>query len=139
MKGKKINAKERIENLRINKDARKAVFKELITHVKSGLSMDCFGPLSENTISLFLKDFKEEFIQEDLDDAIRHAKGYWEGLGRAQANGTCMGNSRSWYYNMAQRYGWRDKIDIQAEHKGSVEVSIVNYAGATKLTDIPKQ
>ena len=55
-------------------------------------------------------------------------KDYWETLGKRQSEGTCLGNSRSWYYNMSNRYGWRDKHDVQAEHKGSVNVNVISYA-----------
>lgn len=139
MKGKKMTTKERIQKLENDKNERKKIFKELCEHVASGFSLDCFPPLNVNSIQRYLNLFKEEFIQEELDMAMRQGKISWEEIGRRQANGQCMGNSRSWYYNMANRYGWREKIDIEAEHKGNVNVSIVNYGSRKPPIDIPEQ
>ncbi len=97
--------------------------------------MDCFGPLSEVSIRKYLKVYQDEFIQEELDAALRESKTYWEGIGRRQANGECLGNSRSWYYNMANRFGWREKIDIEDEHKGQVSVNVISYASQKALED----
>ena len=128
MKGKKVTSRERIQRLGEDANERRKVFKELCDHVAGGYSLDCFALLSDVSISKYLKLYKEEFIEEELRDAIRKGKCYWESIGQRQANGTCLGNSRSWYYNMANRYGWREKIDIEAEHKGQVTVSVVSYA-----------
>jgi len=103
MKGKKLTVKERQEKLEASKIERRKIFKELCDHVSQGLSLECFVPLSPNSIREYLKTYKEEFVQEELDNAMRSGRGYWEGLGRSQANGSCLGNSRTWYYNMANR------------------------------------
>lgn len=139
MKGKKLSSKERIEKLEQDKSERLKIFKELCNHVAQGYSLDCFGPLSITSIRKYLNLYKEEFVQEELDNAMRQGKIFWEGIGRRQANGECLGNSRSWYYNMANRYGWREKIDIEAEHKGQVNVSIVSYATKKQSTDTLEQ
>lgn len=135
MKGKKLSAKERRELIESNKTERAKCFKDLLAHVRTGYSIDCFGPISETMIRKYLKDYPEEFIEEDLLNAIRDAKGYWEGLGRRQADGTCLGNSRSWYYNMVNRYGWREKVQVEAEHSGNVNVNVVSYASQKARRD----
>lgn len=127
-RGVKLGARERKVKLANDPVFRRAVFKDLLRHIEAGYSLDCFDQLSEIAIKNYLITYPEEFIEEELADSIRKAKGYWEGLGTRQANGSCLGNSRSWFYNMANRYGWQDKIDIKAEHAGQVEVSIINYA-----------
>lgn len=133
MKGKKLSARERQAKIEEDKEERKKVFKELLRHVEQGYSMDSFPSLSDTTIKKYLNTYKDEFVQEDLENAKRSGKVFWEGVGRRQANGECLGNSRSWYYNMANRYGWREKIDIEAEHKGAVNVNVVSYATANTL------
>lgn len=133
MKGKKLSYKERIDKLEADKTERKRIFRELCAHVEKGYSLDCFVPLSVNSIRRYINVFKDEFIQEELDEAMRQGKVYWETIGDKQANGQCLGNSRSWYYNMANRYGWRDKIDIEAEHKGQLAVNIVSYSSKKPL------
>ncbi len=123
-----ISNKDRIAKLESDKIERRKVFKELLLHISQGFSLDCFGLLSDTSIKHFLKIYPEEFVQEELSNAMRDSKHYWEDIGRRQANGSCLGNSRSWYYNMANRFGWREKIDIEAEHKGTVNVNVVSYA-----------
>lgn len=128
MKGKKVSLTERQGKLEADSIERKKVFKELLTHIESGYSLESFPQLSPNTIRGYLAKYKDEFIQEELDAALRKARGYWEDIGKRQANGQCLGNSRTWFYNMANRFGWREKIEVEAEHKGSINVNVVSYA-----------
>jgi len=128
MKGKKLTHKERITKLEEDKSYRRAIFKELCDHVAKGFSLDCFAPLGDDSIKVYLKAYPEEFIQEELINALREGKESWEAIGRRQATGDCLGNSRSWWLNMAHRYKWSDRINVEAEHKGSIAVNIVDYA-----------
>jgi hypothetical protein len=128
MKGKKMNCIERKKKIELDKNERRKVFKELCAHIQNGYSLDCFGPLSDTTIRSYLKQYPDEFIEQELQDSLRKAKNNWEEIGLRQANGSCLGNSRSWYYNMANRYGWREKLEVEAEHKGSVNINVVSYA-----------
>lgn len=128
MKGRKLTTQERNEKLENDKGERRKLFKELLAHVEMGLSMESFGPLSEVSIKKYLTVYPEEFIAEELDEAKRRCRGYWEQIGRRQSNGECLGNSRTWFYNMANRFGWREKIEVEAEHKGQVQVNVVSYA-----------
>jgi len=130
MKGKKVSCVERTRRAEQDSKERSKIFKELCDHIKSGFSLECFAPLSAPTVKKWLKTYPEEFIEEELEQAYRLGQSGWEDIGRKQATGQCLGNSRSWYYNMANRYGWREKVDIQAEHKGQVNVSVVSYASA---------
>lgn len=135
MKGKKLTHKEKMQKIESSAMERHKIFRELCTHIRTGYSLDCFGPLSETTIKSFLKRFPDEFIEEQLHEAVRDGKGYWESLGRKQSDGSCLGNSRSWFYNMANRYNWSEKAKIEAEHSGNLNVNIVNYARAKSSTD----
>lgn len=132
-RGKKLTGTERRLKIETDIVERRKVFRELCDHLSRGLSMECFKALSFNTIKSYLKLYPSEFIQEDIDEALRAGRDWWENCGYRQANGECMGNSRTWYYNMANRYGWREKIEIEAEHKGSLQVQVVNYASAKAL------
>lgn len=113
---------------------RRKVFKDLLQHIKDGFSLDCFSELSEMSIWEYIKIYPLEFVRGELDAAIRQAKQGWEDIGRRQSNGTCIGNSRSWYYNMSNRYGWRDKVDVANEHKGEVNITVVDYSKAIPST-----
>jgi hypothetical protein len=130
MKGRKLTYKERVNKLESDSNERKKIFRELCQHLARGYSLDCFALLSDMSIKKYLKAYPNEFNQEELEDSLREGKQMWEGIGHKQARGDCLGNSRSWYYNMANRYGWREKIDIEAEHKGSLAVNIVSYASS---------
>lgn len=139
MKGKKLTIKERTAKLEADKQERSKIFKELCDHLREGMSLDSFGPLDHTSVHKYLKVYPEEFIREEFDQALRNGRDWWERIGRRQSSGDCMGNSRTWFYNMANRYGWREKIDIEAEHKGQVQVSIVNYATSKSSKNTPEQ
>jgi hypothetical protein len=128
MKGKRLSASERLERAQSDKGERRKIFNELCRHLEEGYSLDCFGVMSDVTIKKWLDLYKEEWPRVEFDNALRYGKHGWERIGRKQANGECLGNSRSWYYNMSNRYGWRDKVDIEAEHKGNLQVNVVSYA-----------
>jgi len=112
---------------------RREMFVSLLRHIEGGYSLDSFEECSDDSIRKYLKLYKEEWNEEELSQAQRKGKGLWESIGFRQANGECIGNSRSWYYNMANRYGWREKLDIEAEHKGQVQVQVVSYASQKSL------
>jgi hypothetical protein len=137
MKGKKMTSAERKNKLESDKLERRKVFRELLTHLQRGLSLTCFGPLSDSSIYEYCKTYPEEFKAEELQEALRQGKNWWESIGQSQTNGSCMGNSRTWFYNMANRYGWRDKVDIESDNKHSLNVNVVSYATSktSKLTE----
>lgn len=131
MKGRKLTYKERMEKLTNDPIFRRKTFKDFLAHLERGFSADCFPDLSIVSIREFFQRYPDEFNAFDYDESCRKAKGLWESIGYKQSIGECFGNSRSWYYNMSNRYGWRDKIDAEVEHKGNLNVNIVNY-GASK-------
>lgn len=135
MKGKKLSNKERIEKLEADATERRKIFKELCEHISGGFSLESFAPLGTDSIRKYLKVFKEEFVQEELDNAMRSGRSYWEDIGKRQANGECLGNSRTWFYNMANRFGWREKLEVEAEHKGQIAINVVSYASKKVLQD----
>lgn len=117
-----------VHEYRASKEGRTELFKELKKHVENGFSLDCFATLSSVEIEQWLNEFPNEWIESELSESIRKAKAMWESIGYRQAQGTCIGNSRSWYYNMSNRYGWRDKIDQNIESKQSLTVNVVDYS-----------
>lgn len=128
MRGKKINSRERRAKLHSDPVFRKQVFKELLDHILRGRSMDCFYAMTEDLVREFTKLYPSEFDVEEIAQAQRQAKDHWEQIGHNQALGTCLGNSRSWYYNMSNRYGWTDRVDVKAKTEGTVSVNIVSYS-----------
>ncbi len=127
-KGKKTSNADRIAKMKESATERRAVFKELQKHVEGGYSLDCFAPIDEKGIYEMMESFPIEWNKAELNESIRKAKGFWEDIGKRQASGHCIGNSRSWFYNMANRYGWSERSKVEQDVKGSVTVSIVKYA-----------
>lgn len=125
---KKLGAKERLESLRSSKDARAQVMEGFLRHVRAGYSTDCYEEASISTIKMLLKDFPGEFDEEELLEAERAGKRGWEQIGRRQADGSCLGNSRSWYYNMSNRYGWSDRSKVEQENSGAITVTVTSFA-----------
>lgn len=127
MARKKLEGQALRERIESDSIERRKCFKRLLVHLKNGYSLDCFGDISNETIQEYTKKFPLEFNLDELVEAQRLAKLGWEEIGRRQSDGRCLGNSRSWYYNMAHRYSWTDKAQLQVEHTGGVAVTVVNY------------
>ena len=118
--------------LESSSEYRKKLFERLLAHVREGYSIESFGPIGPETLRRAIGRWPDDFVQEDLDRAARDGRDGWERIGRRQATGECLGNSRSWYYNMSHRYGWSDRVDARVEHSGAVDVTVVNYGSPKK-------
>lgn len=138
MKGKKLSLKEKLTKLEDDKKERQRICKAFCQHLEEGLSRACFAEVHIQTLERYMKAYPEDFPQEEIDLAASKGQQTWERIGKKQSTGECMGNSRSWYYNMANRYGWREKIELEAEHKGQVNVNIVSYASRKDSSDTPE-
>jgi hypothetical protein len=135
MKGKKLTQRQINAKVQGDKLYRAMIVRELIKHLEKGMSIESFEFLSRGTINELMKKYPDEFDEADLEHARRLGRDSWERIGLRQALGDCLGNSRTWFYNMANRYGWRDKIDVESEHKGQVQVNVVSYAKGKQVTD----
>ena len=138
MRGQRLSCKERLKRLEDSQAERVKLMRALCDHLERGLSLDCFGFIGKSSLKRLLDTFTEDFSKEELEVASQKGRETWELIGYKQATGQCLGNSRSWYYNMANRYGWRERIDIEAEHKGNVIVEVVNYARPKLSTHTPE-
>lgn len=136
MKGRKLTHKEKVERLETDSGYRREICRLLCMHLSEGYSLESFAEISTKSLKGYINLFKEEFPQEELDQAMQKGRDTWERIGYAQANGQCLGNSRTWFYNMSNRFGWRDKVDIETEHKGQLAVNIVSYASSKAPTGI---
>ena len=135
MKGKKLSGKDRKARLAGDPTERRRIFKDICVHLSTGYSLDCFPDLAIECIQGYIKSYPDEFVQEELEEALRRGKVYWEGIGNRQARGDCLGNSRSWQYNMINRYRWSDRLEVDAKMSGSMDVSIVSYASTKASRD----
>jgi hypothetical protein len=130
-KERKLSYDERLALFNGNAEYRKKLFKGLCKHLSEGYSMDCYKGMSLTAIKEAIKKYPSEFDERELIEAEGEGKNWWESIGRQQANGSCMGNSRTWYYNMAHRYKWSDRQTIDANINGQVSVNVINYAKPT--------
>ncbi len=137
-KGKKLTQNEYYGELLASESERKRLWKELCAHVSRGKSLKCNVLIAMPLFEKLRVLFPDSFDESSLLISMQKGQDLWEELGHKQANGSNLGNSRTWFYNMANRYGWRDKIDIEAEHKGSIAVSIVNYGTPSQPTQVPQ-
>jgi hypothetical protein len=130
LKGKKLSYKERIKRLEEEPKERRKMFERLCGHVAKGYSFESFSEVTTKSLREYFKAYPEEFSQEEFELAMQKGRDLWEDIGHRQASGSCLGNSRTWYYNMSNRYGWSDKVQVEAEHKGSMAVNIISYASS---------
>jgi len=88
-------------------------------HLENGLSHDCFPYCDWKTVKKYANDYPDDFPEDRLNEAVRRGQMVWETLGMRGAMGR-VGNfsAASWIFNMKNRYGWKDKKEI--DHKGAV-------------------
>lgn len=110
-----------------SQEERTKIREELVTHLAKGLSIDSYIGLSKNHMKKLVDLYQQEFVGDDIDQAIQQGLLYWEELGRSQADGSCLGNSRTWYYNMSNRYGWSERSEVKSESKHNHTVNVVKY------------
>lgn len=125
---KALSFKERQKQLREDPIERRKMFERLLKHVEAGFSIDSFAEITKNSLQEWFKTFPDEINEEELTFSLKKGMHMWENIGKKQSTGECLGNSQAWRFNMGARYGWSDKIDLKAEHSGSIAVSVVSYA-----------
>ena len=115
---------------------RKEAFKAFCEHIAAGYSQDTFHkPCVFNTIMKMISDYPDEFDQEVLLMAKAEGKFFWESMGKLGAMGKIKGfNQQSWWRNMQNKLGWKDKI----EHGGDGDSPIVVIKRYFPLDDEPK-
>lgn len=127
VRGKVVGAEERKKRLEESAEERRKMFSRVCAHLRAGYSLDCFDELSEAAVKRYIEAFPAEFCPHEYARACRLGKLGWEQIGRRQADGTCIGNSRSWYYNMSNRYGWSERSQIDADVRNAVSVTVIKY------------
>ena len=97
--------------------------QKLIEHGREGLSFDTFSAVvgvTRQTLYNWLKVHPEfERAKKEYEDVC---KLWWEKAGNAMAVGKLQGNATTWIFNMKNRFGWRDKVEV--DNGGKVEVTI---------------
>ena len=106
---------------------REKLTRNFLEHLSAGYSKESFGEISKKNLQKLLSSVDENLLCQ----ALARGRHTWESIGKRQAEGVCLGNSRSWILNMINRYGWAEKLQIEADVKGALKVEVVNYADTT--------
>ena len=98
----------------------------LIEHMRKGYSFESFGAvidIADGNLYEWLKVHPE--FQEAKKLAFTHSRLFWEKVGieglRKDPDGSSL-NTTLWIFNMKNRFGWRDQIDIEQHSTHSLIV-----------------
>lgn len=91
-------------------EERKQLCSEYIAHVESGLSDECFPACDPVTLKKYIQLYPVDFDTDAMIRAKRKRQLFWEEVGRDGTVGKIKGfNSKSWQFNMQNRFGWKEK------------------------------
>lgn len=114
---------------------KKEYCKLLESHFKSGFSFDSFGGIvfvSRETLYSWTRKHKE-FLDTKKQFETSSLL-WWEQMGQHGAAGKLPGfNSGTWIFNMKNRFGWRDRQEIDIGNKDNAD-----FKFAFDLTDAPE-
>jgi hypothetical protein len=120
--------KEKKEALKEDQKYREWIHSKLLQHLREGFSPESLGIVAASTLQEYIKKHPETFDLGEIETAMNEGRNMWERLGHAQSNGKNLGNSRTWFYNMANRYGWSERSKVDVDAKQAVTVQVISYA-----------
>lgn len=97
----------------------------------SAVEARCLLGIGDSAWATLLKD-SEEFRQTEKERQML-CEVWWETRGREMAEGN-EGNATVWIFNMKNRFGWRDRHDINHESEGGT-MTPKPAIDASKLSD----
>lgn len=102
---------------------RKKLLNDYIEHISAGFSDKSFIPCDMDTFSEYCKRYPNDFPTDIIEQNRRKRLLFWERIGIEGTTGKLAGyNSRSWEFNMKNRFKWSEKIEV--ESTGNVVTSI---------------
>ena len=97
-------------------EERKEVSKKLCEHLRKGLSLHCFGPLSKNAISNYIERYPEDMNPSAIDEAYREGLMAFEELGTNAAKGHVPDfNSAAYRMIMQNKFQWVERSKTESE------------------------
>ena len=88
----------------------------VIDHMATGLSFEAFAAVigvAKETLYTWV-DKHPEFM-DAKKEAFEKSRLFWEKVGVGQATGEIKGSSTTWIFNMKNRFGYRDKIEVSGD------------------------
>lgn len=85
-------------------EERQEVFAKLCQHLREGLSMDCFPPLDKTCIAGYCKTFPLDFPADQINEAKRAGKLYWEREGKNSLHDKDF-RDKTYQFIMMNKYG----------------------------------
>jgi hypothetical protein len=100
----------------------------LVEHLAEGLSFDSFAGkigITNETLNAWLKE-KPEF-SEAKKEGLPQSLLFWETMGRDGCRGFIKDfNTGAWVFNMKNRFGWRDKRELNHKVEKSLHEEILD-------------
>lgn len=94
-------------------EERKALAERFDKHCQDGLSDEAFE-IDPDTLKSYITKYPEDFAS--IKDSKLKRRIFWERMGNAGALGKVPGfNVTAWIFNMKNRFGWRDKMELQGK------------------------
>lgn len=107
-------------------EERYQLFDAVCVHLEKGLSRESFPLCDWDTVERYVSKYANEFPADIVREAMRRGRLWWEELGRigtmgGKVNGErVLFNAQSWAFNMKNRYGWKDSMNVINTIEGGV-------------------
>lgn len=105
------------------KQQRKKLLTEYLKHISGGYSDKSFTFCDMDTFVNYCNKYPNDFPTDMIEKGRRERMFFWEKIGIEGTTGKLQGyNSRSWEFNMKNRFKWSEKIEL--ESRGNIVTSI---------------
>jgi hypothetical protein len=102
--------------------------EELVRHMEMGYSFESFaGRIGVHRDTLYAWAEAHVEFSDAKKVGTEKSRYFWEGLGLRAAAGVSKINPAVWIFAMKNRFGWRDRIETETEHKGGIEVVVKDW------------
>lgn len=99
-------------------EARRELCRVYCEYLKQGYSKQFFPECATETMRRYIKEFPEDFDEDEMDKALRIGLNFIERCGMAGMLGKIEKfNPTTWIFIMKNRAGWKDRIDTTSDDK----------------------
>ena len=106
---------------------------EYLAHISSGYRDKSFTVCDMDTFTNYCNKYPNDFPTDMIERARRERMLFWERIGIEGTTGKIQGyNSRSWEFNMKNRFRWSEKIELESRGNIVTSISFVERKSDTK-------